>query len=372
MTAINSTLTKDSLVPSMFPIHCHRFHRLLIPAFLVLLSACTTQAIDQGPETPASPELTTEPADSTDLPPDTDLAAAPETTPEPPVVAEAPQCSMGLGFVHKTKHHGYRKIYEGTGSLFFTTPFAVNTDGAPTSYHPDDPFGSQGLAINTICNGANTYLPSGEKLNHENCSELVSAFKQARDAGWSGAGTPRMEFYGVATRDERRSVPCTISSGPYSGYFVSTTSQPADPSRGNCEQERYLDSLELPFIIYPGAAEIRNRGFGKRDVAVLFNPDTGVTEYAIVGDKGPKWGLGEGSVFVSKSLRQISENPTSRRDTYNFVVNKVHALILTESSIEPPFTLEKIRAEGKEALDAWGGEARFRACVAEYGDDAVR
>jgi len=281
------------------------------------------------------------------------------------------ECGMRFGFVHATKHNGDRIIYEGDDALFFTTPFAVNTDGAPTSYHPDDPWGNAGLAINTICNGANAYLPDGRRLDYSQCPELVDAFRLARDAGWHGNGIPRMEFYGVATSDAEHSVPCLIPDGPYAGYFVSTTSQVADGSRGRCEQARYLNALELPFIIYPGSRAFTDRGFGKRDIAVLHNPETDVFEYAIVGDRGPSWGLGEGSVFLSKSLRGIAQNPTSRRDVYAFGVPKAHALVLTGHGIDPPYTLEKIRAEAAAALRDWGGIERFKTCVSEFGNRAT-
>jgi hypothetical protein len=278
---------------------------------------------------------------------------------------------MRLGFVHPTKHAGDRIVYEGDGALFFTTPFAVNTDGAPTSYHPDDPWGNAGLAINTICNGANARLPDGQRLNYSQCGDLVDAFRQARDAGWRGNDVPRMEFYGVATQDADSAVPCIIPDGPHAGYFVSTTSQVADASRGRCEQARYLNSLELPFIIYPGAPAFIDRGFGKRDIAVLTNPETGIVEFAIVGDRGPRWGLGEGSVFLSKSLRGLERNPTTRREVYAFGVPNVHALILTDRSISPPYTLETIRTEGAAALEAWGGVERLEACVEEFGGQAT-
>src|SRR5690606_30870851 len=114
----------------------------------------------------------------------------------------------------------------------------------------DDPWGSH-KAINTICNGANAVLPDGRKLDFTHCGELIAAFNEARQGNWNTAGAPTMEFYGVAAHGP---VPCVIQSGPYAGYFVSTTSLEADKSKDVCDPERYLNALEIPFSIYPGAS----------------------------------------------------------------------------------------------------------------------
>ena len=274
------------------------------------------------------------------------------------------ECGLNDKFKHNTKD-GKKWIYEDDESLFFTAPMSVNTDGAPTSYHPDDPWGSDGLAINTICNGANALLPNGKVINYRNCKELVKAYKKSKSAGWDNPNKPRMEFYGIAKQGY---VPCTIKTGKYKGYFVSTTSQVNDKSFSICEQERYLNALELPFIIYPGHRKFINRGLGKKDIAIFYNPKKNILEYAIVGDKGPSRGLAEGSVFLGKTLNKRTRNPKNRKDTYKYAVKKVHALLLPNTSVEPPYTLEKIRREGKLAFENWGGRKRFDNCIDKYGN----
>lgn len=236
---------------------------LLVLLLSSLITSCNRTADQQpGPSSQAQPEERpavdeTRQAEGT---PTVDDTGQPEAMPivddsgQTDVASDPAQCDMAFGFAHETRNEGVRAIYEGDGALFFTTPYAVNTDGAPTSYHPDDPYGNQGLAINTICNGANVRLPDGQRIDYSNCQALVNAFREARDAGWVDARAPRVEFYGVATKGssgDERFEPCLISSGPYEGYFVSTTSQVNDPERGRCEQERYLNALELPFIIVP-------------------------------------------------------------------------------------------------------------------------
>lgn len=275
-------------------------------------------------------------------------------------LAQPLQCGSTGSFAHATRHDGTRTVRTGTGFLFYAAPLAVNTDGAPTSYHPDDPGGSAGLAINTICNGANARMPNGQVIDYSRCPELIAAFRQAKAAGWTNPAKPRMDFYAVASRNGR---PCVIPSGEYAGYFVSTTSQVADASKDSCDQERYLNSLTLPFAIYPGHSNFTNRGVGKKDIVVIHNPANGRVEYGIIGDRGPRWGLGEVSVHFARYLRNLPANPRTRRETYAYVVPRANVLILSAATIEPPYTLEKIRAEGSRAFEQWGGMQRFDACA---------
>jgi hypothetical protein len=280
-----------------------------------------------------------------------------------PAIGVTAECGLEYAFTHTTRHDGERNIYGDAAALFFTAAMAVNTDGAPNSYHPEDPWGSA-KAINTICNGANARLPDGRKLNYAQCRELVAAFEEAKAAGWEAPGKPVMEFYGVAAKG---ATPCLIQSGPYAGYFVSTTSLAADQTKGHCDQERYLNSLEIPFSIYPGARAFTERGVGKGDVVVYFNPANDAIEFGVVGDRGPAWGLAEGSVAFAKTLRKLTEDPKNRRDTYRFGVEKVHALILPNETLSGPFTGENVRMRAEARFEEWGGLERFKDCVATIG-----
>lgn len=273
-------------------------------------------------------------------------------------------CGLKRSFTHQTRHYGPSDVFTDQSSLYFTTGMAVNTDGAPNSYHPDDPFGVKGLAINTICNGATAIVPGGGRIDYRRCKDLVIAFRAARAAGWKDPSKPRMDFYGVASTGY---VPCISKAEAYSGYFVSTTSVVANPNAEICDQSRYLNSLEIPFAIYPNARNFTQRGVGTKDAVVYFNPANGAIDFGMIGDRGPTNGLGEGSVAFAKTLRKSSTNPVSRRDTYKFSVPKIHGLMLPDASIKAPFTPENVRKQAKEAFDQWGGEARLSACIKQLG-----
>jgi hypothetical protein len=266
-------------------------------------------------------------------------------------------CGLDHRFTHQS-FDGPVSVSHGEGAVLFAGPMQVNTDGAPTSYHPDDLWGTDGLAINTICNGASAVLASGERLDYRQCTRLIEAVREARAADWEGF--PRIEFYGVATRNGR---PCTAPSG----HFVSTTALAADPSRDRCDQARYLDALTVPFIIRPGASAFTDQGMGLGDLAVTVEPRSGRMEFAVVGDIGPRRGLSEGSVFLARTLRGQATQPTTRREVAATAVPRVWTLVLTDATLEAPITTDRIRAAASAAFEAWGGRPRLDACIAGTG-----
>jgi len=75
-----------------------------------------------------------------------------------PALAE-PACNLPGSFAHATRSDGTRTVRTGQGALLFTAPLAVNTDGAPNSYHPDDPWGrrvaSALMVFNLVGDAAN-------------------------------------------------------------------------------------------------------------------------------------------------------------------------------------------------------------------------
>src|SRR5207253_6793195 len=62
----------------------------------------------------------------------------------------------------------------------FKAPMAVNTDGAPTSYHPDD-FLGRTIAINRIDNGIAIRRVDKKKLT---TTEKIAVFNKWKDSKW--------------------------------------------------------------------------------------------------------------------------------------------------------------------------------------------
>lgn len=217
-------------------------------------------------------------------------ARAPEgPAPSTTLSAEAgSNCGLSRHFTHETAR-GPRTIIGGKGALAYRTNYAVNTDGAPNSYHPDAPWGDKGLAINTICDGANAVTAAGETVDYWQCRHLVGIFKARRDAGWP-AGGDRIDFYGAVSEASwgpgaRR--PCPQASGPHAGAMVSSTSLMANTSLGRCNHRSYTDALAVPFIVVPGRSNLAEHGMALGDLAVVLNPTNRRMVYTIVGDIGP-------------------------------------------------------------------------------------
>ncbi len=331
----------------------------------IFVASCTSGAVTGNPTMPSTATV----ADAS-TPVSSETTGTP--TGSPPVTnsevthSEVTQCGLNQEFRHRTRGHGSKKVVFSPEALVFRSHYAVNTDGAPTSYHPDDPWGTQGKAINTICNGANIVDVDGTRVNYNQCRKLVELFKQARDSGWSHEGAPKTDFYGVATVGSSvtdKHAPCINDQAPYKGYMVSTTALIADPSRDRCDQARYLNSLEVPFIIMPRHRHFRSKGVNVGDLAVVYHPSSQTRLYAIVGDIGPSWGLGEGSVHIAKVLNGKDEDPKTRKEVYSYATPDVVTLMLPGERMSPPYTLERIQVSGESAFRRFGGQSRLNACI---------
>lgn len=268
----------------------------------------------------------------------------------------------------------------GLPALYFHADMDVNTDGAARSYHPRDPRG-QTLALNNIANAISAiYDASGQRID---CSprrgtcftRYIQTFEAARDARWNPNGHPR-----VATRHMIPwkhdpalgwSAPCTIASGSFAGYFVSQTSKPADATRGECDQDRYVDSMTIPAIVLPSGVAWRSQGVvaDEFDLVAVRDRQSGTLRYAIVGDRGPAGKTGEGSVALTAALRgQVLTGQETYAQIKRLALADVDYLIFPTYDVkrrEPgPVTQAKIDRWGAEAFAAWGGETRLAACRA--------
>ncbi len=268
-------------------------------------------------------------------------------------------CGLAGSFAHPTRNEGTKTVLTGGGALAYRSDYAVNTDGARNSYHPDDPFGREGLAINTICNGADAVTADGVRHDYRACRALVDTFRKARAEGWTAPGGARMRFYAMATEDQQRHVPCLQPDGA----FVSTTSLVADPGQGKCNAARYLDANSVNFIIRPGRQAFATAGMQLGDLAVVMDPRSGRTVFAVVGDTGPATGLGEGSVAVGQRLAGRTSLPRTRAETYAYAMRDIVTVVLPGEPMGAPFTQTRIDAAGALALASFGGIGRVKGCA---------
>jgi hypothetical protein len=186
----------------------------------------------------------------------------------------------------------------------------VNTDGAPNSYHPDDPKG-QTKAINNIANGISVRR-NGKAVSY---AETIRVFEDFRDHNWTVPAGYQMTWENVlaARKEESRKVPCVFTSGEYQGYFGSLTALKNNLSgagAGECSAANQLDERYVPALVIAGGSNpLKHFGVSTGDLLIAINPSNGAVQAAVVGDSGPPDNLGEGSVALSAGGRRSTLKP---------------------------------------------------------------
>lgn len=278
--------------------------------------------------------------------------AARVTAPTPPAGADV-SCD-GLRPIETFEHEEIGRISlhrdARQGAIAFASQMAVNTDGAPDSYHPDD------IGITHICNGVSV----GPECTWK--AECLPDFRQARSEGFRGP--TKICFFGMVA--DRNGIPLVQKEGhPKPGFFVSTTAL-QQPGVANEEPDAYLDSNEIPFVVIPRTWQKQeHHGLGLGDYAVVLRKSTGVLSFAIIGDLGPAKKLGEGSVALHTAL---GNDPFQMR----FGVRRarkgidgrdvVYVLFPGSRRRGERITKELIAREGKRLLAEFGGDEKVRRC----------
>lgn len=207
----------------------------------------------------------------------------------------------------------------GTSALVYEGGLAIDADGAPDAYHPED----RGL----------DYL--------------------------ANAGKPG-NWWGVVTADGKASGEPVIQgpSDPKPGYYVSSTSL-VDRSKKVTDPRRYVDSTSVPYLAVSPLILTGKLAGGARvgDLAAVVNTATGKVAYAVVADVGPKDKLGEGSIALAQALGVKDASPKR-----GGVRSGVVYVVFPGSSTGWPRTDEDMAAAGEKLFQAWGGLAKVEAC----------
>lgn len=292
----------------------------------------------------------------------------------------ADRCDMTL--IARHADPGRTPIFASTSgekAIFFSGDLDVNTDGAARSYHPDDPRGRT-IALNNMGNAITRIFDArGRDITcsprRGNCfSSFMTVFEAARDADYDPAGHPRIETDGIIPwrRDAAlgRDVPCTIQTGPFAGYFVSQTALLTNRNADICDQARYLDALSINAVVLPRQADWRSQDVrtDHGDLAVLLDADTGRVAFALIGDTGPRTSIGEGSVALAAALGgEVLAADATFDDIKALKRDRVATVIFPTRDVprmtDGQFTQADMDQLGQQALDAFGGLQRLRACA---------
>ena len=216
-----------------------------------------------------------------------------------------------------------RKLPDGRAYFYAITRMAIDADGAPNAYHPQD------KGIDALAN----------------------------------AGFPGGNWKAILVADPAKpNEPFVQPQGEFAGFFVSQTtlqhrSLPATDIR------RYVDSRQVPYIVFPGGffALQGTGGFG--DFGVAMNTDNGKESPFVVADAGPRDApLGEVSIRLAENLGGRNVNPRTGasmpRGHYVYFI-----FPRTRSHPAWPASSEQVQRRTQELLADVGGWDRVLACV---------
>lgn len=192
----------------------------------------------------------------------------------------------------------------------FKAPLAVNTDGAPTSYHPDD-YAGKTKAINHIENGIAIRAADGHALNS---SQRKAVFDQWRASPeWKVPAGFTITWKNVIAADGAK--PCIFRQAD-AGYFGSLTALQnglSGAAAGECARNNQIDQRTIPAIVLRGGAANPLQAWGAKigDLVLAINPASGVAVPAVIGDTGDAKRIGEGSVALNMALLGATAMPTT-------------------------------------------------------------
>ncbi len=196
--------------------------------------------------------------------------------------------------------------------FFFVSHFAVDADGAPNAYHPDD-----------------------------------TGLDALRNAGGPG------HWWALVTDDDGDPV-IQRDFDPAPGYFVSTTALEDFSVSDIRDPDRYVDSTTIPYISLPPQA-LRFAHLG--DIAMVINLTNGKSAGAIIADVGPRRKIGEGSIALA---RELDIDPDARRGGAE---GNILYVIFPGSGDGTPADADEIRRTAEQAFKEWGGTRRAFSCT---------
>ncbi len=258
------------------------------------------------------------------------------------------------------------------GGLAAFSKMNVNLDGFAHAYHPNNYAGG---ALLHLCNAGKVFLADGTSYqgseSNATCTgRFMADFARIGKAGWDDSATGAINWYGIlgegsakvggkAIHDVK---PILQKDG--SGFYVSPTSlidkSVADPG----DQDRYVNPLRVPSAVVPGSLAARGIVMGTFGVAI--DTRMGIAVPFVVGDGGPA--IGEGSAALARLVagKLLDDHITHKESAVGQVDGKT-VLWIFFGGFPTTFHHDHedwLSSQAKEALAAWGGEARLKDCLA--------
>ena len=205
----------------------------------------------------------------------------------------------------------------------------------------------------------------------KDCGGFLEDVKSAEAAGWHG--DPKIDWYGIVTKDAAHNEPVVQSDGTYKGYFVSTTAF-ENPAFDTGDPRRYLDSRTVPFVVLPRDSHFFSKGDAFSDggaalgnVAFVYDPASQRHAFAIVGDLGPRKALGEGSIALAAALRGKAIDPatlTSKQAAALALSGPIVTVVFPGTKVGAPYDRAQIDDAGAAVAERMGGLDALGLCAA--------
>ena len=282
-------------------------------------------------------------------------------------------------------------------AFVFHSKLDRSDDGSPNAYH----IGYSGIGpdpgLDHICNGGSVLeYKDGRLVDKYRVGGSIGSltdvdpgtgwsrsalckddYIKLRDAGFPACSPANqcMLWYGIAStsracgypndyggiNDQRCGVPIRQldSKGADRPYYLTKTGLRRPGSYDSAgQQSDYANANELPFIVLPkGFTLPDNVQWNVGDVALVFWKLKMVT--AVVGDRGPREKLGEGSRELLRQLRGDGFSPIGGENSVvTILLPKTASTVLTDWPIDP----KQLAKHGAVALSRFGGIQKIKTC----------
>lgn len=230
---------------------------------------------------------------------------------------------------NKVFEHGQYTVWKLTNKpgFFFKAGMAIDADGAPSAYHPENK-GIDGI---------------------EHAGEPGNWWALVTDNG-KPDGKPVIQS----------------KSDPNPGYYISRTAL-YDETKKQADPRRYVDSSKIPYVVLP---QNNNEEFLKLtniklgDFAAVYNTTNKKLVYAIFADTSlffaggiEEYRFGEGSIALAEAVN-VPSNPRN-----GGVKEGLFYVFFPGSGNGKPRTIAEINRSGARLLKQWGGIPQIQACI---------
>jgi hypothetical protein len=214
-------------------------------------------------------------------------------------------------------------VWTAGGAIYYRGRMTIDLDGAPNAYHPPTPSAPHG---------------KGPGLGLD---DLRNATRNLDDG-------PNAVWVGIVTDDQGK--PVVQTSGPFAGFFVSTTSL-EDHRFNQTDSRRYVDATRVPYVVLNLLLrDLASDAPALGDLAVVLAPGPPLrTVYGILADIGPRHELGECSLALARELG-IPNGTAKEQIDYVFFPGSGDGSLKSN---------DEIAQRGEELFRKWGGLARI-------------